>query len=225
VQDTRNISRVLALQTRVAIAEKRFDDAVRLMRMNYQLAGNVNKMNFLVSSLVAIGEVGITNDTMIDLIATPGSPNMYWALTELPRPIVDLRDSFRMDVTMFNRIFPELFEAAGTDRSVEHWKGLMEELADSIAATAASTGQARTSGLLEDQSPPTPEQLAFKLGPTVVGILGYKNAKQQLIDSGADAKDVEAMPVGQVLTTSMVTGLNKFSNGVERLEGAITGPT
>ena len=49
VQQTRSISRVLALQTRIAIAEKRFDRAAELMRMNYQLGRSVGKMKFLVS--------------------------------------------------------------------------------------------------------------------------------------------------------------------------------
>ena len=83
VQGTRSISRVLALQTRVAIAEKRYDRAAELIRMNYQLGRNVGKMRFLVSSLVAIAEVGITNGTMIDMIAAPDSPNMYYALNRI----------------------------------------------------------------------------------------------------------------------------------------------
>jgi len=180
------------------------------------LAGNVNKMDFVVSSLVAIAEVGITNGTMIDFMATPGSPNMYWALTELPRPIIDMRDSFRMDVTMVNRIFYKLFEAEGADRTVEQWRGVALEIAESIGRTASSISAASTPKHLDDQSSPTLEQLAIKLAPTVVGILGYGNAKQQLVESGEDPKRVESMPVAQVLAVSAVRDLNKLTNDVER---------
>ncbi len=216
VQDTRSVSRVLALQTRVAIAEKRFEDTVHLMRMNYQLAASVNKMDLLVSSLVAIAETGITNGTMIDLMATPGSPNMYWALTELPRPIVDLRDSIRMDVTMINRIFPELFEAEGTIKSVEQWRQLVVEIAQSVADTSASIRGMQNDELSGDPSSPTPQQLALRLAPTIIGILRYENIKQELTENGEEAQRVEAMPVAQVLTTSMVRSLNKLSNDTER---------
>ena len=173
-------------------------------------------MDFVVSSLVAIAEVGITNGTMIDFMATPGSPNMYWALTELPRPIIDMRDSFRMDVTMVNRIFYKLFEAEGADRSVEQWRGVALEIAESIGRTAGSISAASTPKHLDDQSSPTLEQLAIKLAPTVVGILGYGNAKQQLVESGEDPKRVESMPVAQVLAVSAVRDVNKLTNDVER---------
>jgi hypothetical protein len=216
VQDTRSVSRVLALRTRVAIAEKRFEDAVHLMRMNYQLAASVNEMDLIICSLVAIAEAGITNGTVIDLMATPGSPNMYWALTELPRPIVDLRESVRMDVTMINRIFPKLFEAEGKVKSVEQWRQLLVEIVQSAATVSALTSGKQSLEHSGDQTPPTLEQLAMHLAPTVIGILSYENLKQQLIKNGEEAQRVEAMPVAQVLTNSMVRSLNKFSNDTER---------
>jgi len=82
-----------------------------------------------------------------------------------------------MDVTMVHRIFPQLFEAAGTDKSAEQWRHFFDEVTKSITATAASIGQP---------------------------------------NGGEDAKRVEAMPVGLVLTTSIVGDLKKFSNDTER---------
>ena len=66
VQQTRSISRALALRTRFAIAENRFDDAIDHMRMNYRLAENVGRMKFLVADLVGMAEVGMTHQTMND---------------------------------------------------------------------------------------------------------------------------------------------------------------
>jgi len=42
VQQMRSISRVLALRTRLAIAEKRYEDAIDHIRMNYQLGEPLN---------------------------------------------------------------------------------------------------------------------------------------------------------------------------------------
>ena len=198
VQETRSISRVLALQTRIAIAEKRFDRAVELMRMNYQLARNVGKMKFLVASLIGIAEVGMTNGTLIDMIATPDSPNMYYALSELPRPTVDLRRAFRMEMTFIEAFLPELFAAESADLSLDGWREEVKEISKSILYVYSGMGMLSgaseeefVAGYMDMHSDPSIEQLAFRLAPTVMGVLGYADAKQQLIDDGGDPKKLK----------------------------------
>ena len=122
LKNTRSISRVLALQTRVAIAEQRFDRAAELIRMNYQLAGNVGKIKFIVAGMTGIHGVHTANNTVIDLIATPNSPNMYYALTELPRPIIDLREGWRLELNALENFFSDALDAEQADLSVESWR-------------------------------------------------------------------------------------------------------
>lgn len=222
VQETRSISRVLALKTRVAISEKRFRDAVQLMRMNYQLGINVNKMDIIVTSLVAIAEVGITNETMLDFISTPGSPNMYWALSELPRPIVDVRNGLRQDVTMATRIFPELFTAEEIQRSPEEWKSVIERIAKSTVETQSmargdfSNSQETVNALTELDEVPTPNQLLFRLAPTAAGILTYSAAKRRLADSGIPLERIESLPVAQVIFIDAGREYTKLADNSEK---------
>ena len=226
VQQTRSISRVLALQTRIAIAEKRFDRAAELMRMNYQLGSSVGKMKFLVCSLVGLAEVGITNDTMIDMIATPGSPNMYYALSELPRPMVDLRESFRMEMSFVEAFLSELFDTAKADLGLAGWREKMSRISNQISGGYVSVqsnianvpfdGEGVAEGLADIQPDPSVEQLAFRMAPTVVGIFAYGPAKQQLIDGGADAKEVEVMPVAKVVTVAACQSIRSRENRSER---------
>lgn len=220
VQETRSLSRVLALQTRVAIAEKQFDRAISLMRMNYQLAKNVNNQKFLVSGLVAIAEVGITNGTLIDMIATPDSPNMYWALTELPRPFINLREAFRMDVTMMNGLLPEIFEAEAKEMSIGAWRDFSIKIRDSGFYASMSTRGGSGQDFIEEtkniQSEATPDQLLFKAAPTILGILAYKESKQQLLKDGMNEDRVEAMPVVQVIASVMARDYNKRAHSFER---------
>src|SRR3954453_21627708 len=49
VQGCREIGRMMALRTRLAIAEHRYDDAIEIMRNQYRLGRDVAKMPFLVS--------------------------------------------------------------------------------------------------------------------------------------------------------------------------------
>ena len=217
IQDFRAITRVIALQTRVAIAEKRFDRAVELIRMNYQLGINVGKMKFLVASLVGLAEVSITNGTMIDMVAAPGSPNMYYALTELPRPIISLRDAWRIEVTTAETLFPELFDAEDADLGVEAWRAKVERISKSYFAW----NNALADGVYEDaiteiQPDPTVEQLAYRLAPTVACVFAYGAAKQQLIDDGDDLQKIETMPVAQAVVIAASRSARSSVNKTER---------
>lgn len=216
VQGTRSISSALALQTRVAIAQKRFDRAIELMRMNYQLGRNVNKMKFLVSSLVAIAEVGIANGTLIDLIAAPDSPNMYWALTELPRPVIDVRDSFRLDTTMINALLPGIFAAEAAEYGVQGWKSKTSEIVESAFYYSSHFRTGSGLGPAKIESEPDLKQLALKLAPMGVGLMAYGEAKRELLNAGEDPQKVEAMPVAQVVTVVMARDIAARSQKVER---------
>ena len=105
-QETRNISRLLMIRARVQIAERRYDDAIETLKLNFRVARTVSEMKFLVSGLIGIAEVGMGHRVIADLIAAEDSPNLYWALAELPTPMIDLRESMRMEAFIFMRLFP-----------------------------------------------------------------------------------------------------------------------
>ena len=199
LQETRSISRAIALQTKLAILESRFEDAIDLMRMNYRLGENVGRVQLLIGSLLAIAEVGITNGTMVDFIAAPNSPNMYWALTELPRPMVDMRGAFRMECGMALRIFPEMANAGTADHSVEEWSRIVQGIP---RATSEFYQAERTPGMV--------------FIPTAIGIMSYAPAKKRLIEAGMDAAKVEAMAVGQVMLIDASREYRRVANMVEK---------
>ena len=221
VQNTRSISRVLALQTRVAIAEKRFDRAAELIRMNYQLGRNVGKVKFLVATLVGIAEVSITNDTLIEMIAAPDCPNMYYALTELPRPMVDIRDAWRLETNFIETFFPELFDAEEADLDVEAWRAKVKRIFKSVyfgsnGMLEEDLPEEMTVGFKDVQSDPSVQQLGLSLAPTVIGVFAYGDAKQRLIDDGGDPQKVEAMPVAQVVATAASRSIKNRAQKTER---------
>ena len=202
MQDTRSISRTLAMQTRLAIIESRFDDAIDLMRMNYRLAENVGREKVLVGNLVAIAEAGITNRSMTHFIAAPDSPNMYWALSELPRPMVDLRGAVRLECANGLRIVPELASADTEEHSIEEWSRIARE----IPVALMEFGYQATE----------PEKTAMRFIPLGLGIMSYGPAKQRLIESGMDLEKVEAMAVGQVLLIDAKREYLRIANLMEK---------
>ncbi|HEX4414823.1 MAG TPA: hypothetical protein VH107_14405, partial [Lacipirellulaceae bacterium] len=87
---SRDVARMMALRTRLAIAEHRYEDAITLIKQQYRLGTDVAKEPFLVCGLIGTAIEGVADGTLTELIASRNSPNMYWALTELPQPLVDL---------------------------------------------------------------------------------------------------------------------------------------
>jgi len=185
-QGMRELTRMTMLQTRLAIAEQRYDDALDLMRVNYRMGSDTAEVPFLVCNLIAYAMIGITNSSALDLMAATDSPNLYWALGELPDPMAPIRESLRFEMSIGLRMFPMLADAETAVRAPEEWNRLYRE-SQTLIPQIVSGNEA------------TPVRLFSSLGGLPSGILGYTHAKGRLIDWGYEAEKVEQMAVGQVL--------------------------
>ena len=208
VQQSRSISRMLALRTRLAIAEGRYDDAIELMRMNFRLARNVGQEPILVCGLIGLAEAGVTSRTAIDLIAAPDSPNLYWALSELPRPIVDSREAIRLEMSMGARVFPALIDVETAEHSPAEWARLIGE--------AIKSYETLTTGALFNGVSVGEHDLLRTMAGAGLSLLIYPDAKQRLIQSGMDAARVEKMPVGQVVLIDAAREHQRIADEIEK---------
>ncbi len=202
IQAMRSISRALVLCTRVAIADHDYDRAIDILRMNYRLGHDVAKSPFLVSGLVGIAICGLGNSQMIELIASPDSPNLYWAMAELPRPLADLRTAFRSEFSFHTAVFPFMDRPEEANHSPEQWAQLLASALQSLEPLSGSG--------------PKLDELGAQLGVTGLALVGYADAKQRLIESGMAATQVEAMPVGQVLAVDAVQEYRRLADEVEK---------
>jgi len=210
-QQSRSISRMLALRTRLATAEGRFDDAIDHMRMNYRLAQNVGNEPIVVCGLVGIAEQGVTNGTAIDLISARNSPNLYWALSELPRPLVELREAISLEVSMVARVFPILLYAETVEHSPAEWARLISR--EMGTADTLGSNMSGPRGLEKHLGNP---ELVRGLTATALALVTYPEAKQRLIHSGMKADRVERMPVGKVLAIDTAREYQRLADAVEK---------
>jgi hypothetical protein len=61
---------------------------------------------------------------------SPTSPNLYWALASLPRPLVTLRRSMEGERVFLYGSIPSLLRArAGEELSTEEWRMVIRQLA------------------------------------------------------------------------------------------------
>jgi hypothetical protein len=136
---------------------------------------------FLVCTLIGTAVVGLGNTLLLDLMAAPDSPNMYWALSELPRPPIDYQRAFQFELEIGERIFPFLHDPETTERSADEWARLWRQAWDDL-------------GKLDNDVKPVGPLIS-----TAAALAGYTHAKERLIDDGLDREHVHAMPVGQVM--------------------------
>jgi hypothetical protein len=205
-QESRQISRALALLSRMAILDQNNEDAIDYIRMNYQLGQDVSKQRFLVCSLVGMAEVGIANKSVIELISASGSPNLYWALAELPRPIIDMREAMNLEMSLGLRMFPVLLDVETKQHAPEEWSRLVTKVLKDLAASQEILGGNRF----------PEEQTLAQLGAMVLSFAIYPTAKQRLIEGGKSIAEVESMPVSQVLLIDTALEFQKVADEFEK---------
>jgi hypothetical protein len=206
IQDARQVARHLSVLGRVAAHEQRYDDAIDAMRLHLKLARDVGTEPLLICGLVGIAIAGVGHDTTLELIGTPGSPNLYWALTELPNPLIDLRPAVRFEMSSLERVFPLLKDAETQEHSPEEWARLLAKGFESLQSLAGST-----------EAPAFFNETTTQMGVTGLGLLMYGPAKARLIAGGMDGARVEQMPVGQVMAVDAAHELRRIADDFEKM--------
>jgi hypothetical protein len=120
VQEMRMYPPLLVLKARVEIAEGRFADAIRTLETGFSFSQQVGNGDTLIQSLVGIASANQFADEVLEFVQRPAAPNLYWALTVLPRPLIDLRRANEFEQVMLEIQFPDLADL-DRPRSAEEW--------------------------------------------------------------------------------------------------------
>ncbi|HEV3082778.1 MAG TPA: hypothetical protein VGY66_23540 [Gemmataceae bacterium] len=81
----------LRVRFRAEVAERHFDDAIRTAKTLFALSRHLGEHPTEVANLVGLWSAHVSLLTLEEMVQQPGCPNLYWALTDLPCPLVDLR--------------------------------------------------------------------------------------------------------------------------------------
>lgn len=108
VQGLRELASALKVRFRVEIAERHFDDAIVTAKTMLALSRHFNEHPTLIGDLVGVAIATIALGTLDEMIEQPGCPNMFWALTDLPSPFIDLRKGLQGDRIMIEAEMPGL---------------------------------------------------------------------------------------------------------------------
>ncbi|VTT97130.1 hypothetical protein : Uncharacterized protein OS=Singulisphaera acidiphila (strain ATCC BAA-1392 / DSM 18658 / VKM B-2454 / MOB10) GN=Sinac_0935 PE=4 SV=1 [Gemmataceae bacterium] len=91
VQQMRSLATVLRVRVRGEIARGEFEAAVQTLQTMFALARAFNEHPTLIGHLVGIAIASMALGEVEELAQQPGAPNLFWALTDLPAPFLDLR--------------------------------------------------------------------------------------------------------------------------------------
>src|SRR5262249_25462121 len=108
VQSMRNIGTLLAVRARLEIAEGRYERAIYTLQTGLALARHVGDGVILIQDLVGMALAQQMIAQVEELIQQPGAPNLYWALTDLPRPFFDLRKALQGEKLALYATLPEM---------------------------------------------------------------------------------------------------------------------
>jgi hypothetical protein len=107
----RQVARLLALRARVEALDGHPDKAVRALQTGFVAAKQVGESDTLVGALVGIAMGTLTAMELELLLSQENTPNLYWALADLPRPFIDMRRPLAGERTGVYGTFPGLIEA------------------------------------------------------------------------------------------------------------------
>ncbi|MEN6405936.1 MAG: hypothetical protein ABFC77_05635 [Thermoguttaceae bacterium] len=124
VQQSRMYARLLSAKARLEIAEGKYDQAVHTLQTGYAEARHVGQGPVIISALVGVTIASMMNERVQELIQRPDSPNLYWALSTLPKPLVDFRPGFEAESNLLYLQFPELQNLDKKKLSPDEWNHL-----------------------------------------------------------------------------------------------------
>ena len=90
VQQLRPLANALKLRFRAEVAMGRFDDALRTAKTIFAMSRHLALHPTYVGNLVGIAIAFVAIGPLEEMLEQPGCPNLYWALTNLPVPLVPI---------------------------------------------------------------------------------------------------------------------------------------
>jgi hypothetical protein len=184
MQGFRELAALIALRTRLLMAEGKLDQAVESLQTGFSMGRDIGQSPFLVNYLIGVAISMNMINQLEELIQQPKSPNFYWALGYLPNPFIDFRSACEGErMTLFATI-PELSTIESEILTPEK----EEKLLNQLYALERSLGNTQS----------TREEYQFDL--TALALKVYPQAKKSFIEEGRKAEEVETMPVLQIVT-------------------------
>ncbi len=189
IQKMRELAFLLKVRCRLHVLDGNTAGALHDIQTGLTMAKHVSRSEMLISYLVGNAVAAIMLNELNVVLEAPGCPNVYWALTALPRPLLP------MDAAV-----------EGEMRSMDAMIGLPANVDEPMTADQArlalDTVWAKMTRLSDDLGAAGMPRM--KLNESRVFLAGYVTlthpaAKKSLLAAGKTDAEVAAMPAAQVV--------------------------
>ena len=201
LQGSRNLARLVALEARLAIAEGHFDEAIHSLETGFALARHVADQSTVIGGLVGIAIASMMANQIEALVQLPDAPNLYWTLTALPTPLVDLRDAIEMESVAMYLMFPQFAAVQTKKYTPAQWNVLFDE--EEIIAKFESLLQLEPEAMSARK-----KELGDKLEQA------HPIAKRELVARGYSPDELDRMPVSQVVVLHTSLRFDELRDGM-----------
>jgi hypothetical protein len=198
VQWMRNYTPMQILQVRMALAQGDFAAAAHHLETAFAFSRHIADGPTLIHRVVGLGLVSQFAGVVADFIERPDAPNLYWALTALPQPLIDLRAAEEWEYRMVELQIPEL-DDVDRERTPQQWDGVLWRVRTELWPLVSLSS--------EGGKPKTPEWFPKHCEPEDAAAKSPDlPAARKFVarTRGISAEQVEALPPAQVLLLYMV---------------------
>ncbi|MFL5245011.1 MAG: hypothetical protein ACJ8FY_23160 [Gemmataceae bacterium] len=179
VQMMRALAQALKVRFRGEVALHHYDDAVRTAKTMFAMSRHMTESPTLISDLVGIAIAFVAIGPLEEMLEQPGCPNLYWALTNLPSPLVSLDLGLQGERMLLRGEFRDLDQT--NPMSEEQIKKVVNHI-DKIATD--SKGVNRMRDFLESR---------------IKDETAISAARQRLIEAGIPEERLLQFPAGQII--------------------------
>jgi hypothetical protein len=184
VQSMREFGSLLSLRARIEMEAGEHEKVHQTLQTGFALSRHVAEGPTLIQSLVGIAIQAIMMRELENWLETPGAPNLYWPLSNLPTPYVDLRKPLQGEKIIIESLFPGVREAL-----IEHKPPAVPLQTMLNALTFVNDSRPGPS----DEMSSLPQ----RVGMAVYAAKVYPEARKSLRVQGWKEKDIETMSITQ----------------------------
>ena len=175
LQDCREATWFIALAAHLHTRQGHTDQAIRTLQSGFALVHHLKNDACLVQGLVAIGCADILLKEVQALEKTGNGPNLYWALTDLPRPLVDLGAMIETERSWLLFDVPPVDTRRARDWSAEQFRAIFKRMDPVFKySTDTITRHLTYAGMIALSAPP---------------------ARQWLLSHGCTTEQIQDVPI------------------------------
>lgn len=190
IQAMRELSRTQSVRCRLAIAEERIDDAIKIIGQQFALSRHLGQDDFGVCLLVAVAIQQVAINDLYYLIQLEDCPNLFWAVSQLPNPLHNWDRCMAYERHIIDQQFEMLDEITTQRKSIEFMEDFQSRLLNSMKENECFYWDTfdENQPKVTDSKAQMAQDIASSLVPAKEFLIQNKLIEKDAIDSYTDSQ-------------------------------------